>query len=102
MIHYRPKALFQQNSEEREAFAQIATNKLLHRAIAFTQADMAAAGFGPDHMAGVNNFIVALLNLSEPEPTAKVLPVKALESFDNPPVPAPQTPKNRPETQSPV
>lgn len=102
MIHYRPKALFQQNSEEREAFAQLATNKLLHRAIAFTQADMAAAGFGPDHMAGVNNFIVALLNLSEPEPVEKKLPVKALESYEQPPV-SPQAPaRNKPQTQSPV
>lgn len=85
MIQYRPKALFQKDSKEREAYSHLAANPLLHRAIAFTQADMAAAGFGPQEMYGVNNFIVALLNLSEADEPKKPLPVKHLTSYDNPP-----------------
>jgi len=85
MIAYRPKTLFQKDSKQREAWQQLASNPLLHQAIAFTQADMATAGFGPHEMNGVNNFIVGLLNLSENEPEQKILPVKSLTSFDPPP-----------------
>lgn len=82
MTTYRPKLLFQSNGSEREAWQQLATNPLLHRAIAYTQADMATAGFGPHEMNGVNNFIVGLLNLSENELESKPIPVKKLTSFD--------------------
>lgn len=88
MISYRPKTLFQANTTEREAFSQMAANPLLHRAIAYAQADMAFAGFGPQEMAGVTAFILGLLNLSENEEVKKPLPVKSLTSFDtfpNPP-----------------
>lgn len=90
MTPYRPKHLFQANSDERQAFAQIASNPLLHRAIAFAQADMAFAGFGPLEMTGVNNFIVGLLNLHENEVPQKPLPVKHLTSYDLP-QPTPKT-----------
>lgn len=85
MTIYRPKLLFQSNSSEREAWQQLSTNPLLHRAIAYTQADMATAGFGPQEMAGVNNFIIGLLNLSENEVTTKPLPIRKLTSYDEPP-----------------
>lgn len=84
MVPYRPKTLFQNNSQEREAWSQLASNPLLHRAIAYTQADMATAGFGPDEMKGVNSFIVGLLNLSENVEVQKPLPTKPLTSFDTP------------------
>lgn len=83
MVTYRPKVLFQNNKSDREAWEQIANNPLLHRAIAFTQADMAMAGFGPQEMNGVNTFIVGLLNLSTDIEIPKALPVKALKSFDH-------------------
>lgn len=84
MISYRPKTLFQKDSKQREAWQQLASNPLLHQAIAFTQADMATAGFGPHEMNGVNNFIIGLLNLSENDETQKPLPIKRLTSYDEP------------------
>lgn len=92
MIPYRPKSLFQANSREREEFAKIAANPLLHKAITYAQADMAAAGFGPDEMRGVNNFVVWLLNLSEDDEVKKPLPVKHLVSYDNPTTTTPKLP----------
>jgi len=82
--------LFQQNSEEREKWSQLASSPTLHRAIAYAQAELGYIGFGPQHMEGVNGFIVMLLNLSENEPAPKPFPVKSLTSYDTP-APKPPT-----------
>lgn len=94
MIAYRPKTLFQKNTQDRAAFQTIAGNDLLHRAISAAQAEMAFAGFGPHEMRGVSAFILILLNLSETEEAAKPLPTKPLVSFDAP------LPPSKPNTET--
>jgi len=84
MNSYRPKQLFQTDSKAREQWAQVASSSLLKNAIAYAQADMAFAGFGPAHMDGVNFFIIGLLNLSESEDPQKPLPIRTLKSWDEP------------------
>jgi hypothetical protein len=81
-VIYSPKERFQKDANRRAAWAKLASEPLLHEAILHTQAQMAAAGFGPDHMNGVNNFIVGLLNLSEDIQRDKPIPVKHLESYE--------------------
>ncbi len=82
MTQYRPKLIFQSNSMDREGWAELAANPILRRAILHMQADMAFAGFTDPQMQGVNFFILGLLNLSENEPEAKVIPAKVLKSFE--------------------
>ncbi len=90
MIPYRPKLNFHKDSKQREAWQQLATNPLLHKAIEATQAEMAQTGmFGPQEMNGVSNFIIMLLNLSEDEGEIKQLPIRRLTSFE---MPMPQMP----------
>jgi len=72
------------DTKRREAWHQIANSAVLHEAILHTQAQMAAAGFGPQEMTGVNNFIMGLLNLAEDIPTNTPIPAKVLKSWDDP------------------
>ncbi len=83
MAAYRPKHIFQSNSAEREAWQSMSSSPILHRAIAYAQADMAFAGFSPYHMDGATAFILGLLNLSENEEVKKTLPIRRLASFDD-------------------
>lgn len=64
-VLFNPKEQFQRDPSQRADWAEIARNPLLHKAITHTQAQMSWAGFSRDHMLGVSNFIVMLLNLSE-------------------------------------
>ncbi len=98
MAAYRPKTIFQSNSADREAWQQMAGSPLLHRAIAYAQADMAFAGFGPHEMLGATALILALLNLSENEDQKKPLPIRRLTSYDEQPTVTvnPGTPQPKP------
>jgi hypothetical protein len=79
---YSPKLRFQQSTARREQWSKIVADPVFHDALLHTQAQMAAAGFGPQEMVGVNNFIVGLMNLSEDIVKVNPLPAKQLKSYE--------------------
>ena len=79
-----PKLDFIKDTKVREAWAQMAADPLLHRAIATTQAEMVTRGLGPGDLAGINGFVFVLLNLSEETPVPRSMPTKHLQSFGQP------------------
>lgn len=84
---YSPKLRFQQQTARRERWSQMVADPVFHDAVLHTQAQMAAAGFGPQEMVGVNNFIVGLMNLSEDIQKTSQIPVKQLQSYEDLPKP---------------
>jgi len=83
VVQYSPRAQFQSNTVQREAWSQQVRDPLFHRAIAAAQAELALKGFEPHEMRGANALIFMLLNLAEEIETVKPLPTKPLKSFDD-------------------
>ncbi len=85
MPAYNPKELFQKDETRARKWAAVAGSSAFHEVLAFAQAQQVHKGRGPDFLAGVNDFIHTLTNLSEPEQMPKPMPSRPLKSFDNPP-----------------
>lgn len=83
-VKFNPKEQFQKDVNKRDAWAELARDPVLHQAITYTQAQMCWAGFSRDHMVGVDNFIVMLLNFSEDLKPADQPVAPHLTSFDPP------------------
>lgn len=79
-----PKLDFIKDTKAREAWAQMASEPLLHRAIATTLAEMVTRGLSPGDLSGINGFVFVLLNLSEENPVPRSMPTKHLQSFGQP------------------
>jgi hypothetical protein len=83
-MDFSPKSQFLKNTTDREAWAQMASEPILHRAISYSLATMVASGLSPDALAGVNGFLFVFLNLSEESPLPRSMPSKHLQSFGQP------------------
>lgn len=85
MNNLNPKAQFQASNDERIRWAEIAAQPLTQKAFTHAIARMALLGCTQEQMIGANMLTAVVLNLSENEEPPKVLPVKALTSYDTPP-----------------
>lgn len=85
MISFSPMQRFQKNEANREAWAKMVHDQLVHVVLQDALAEMAFRSTATsEQLLGVKNFIGIFLNMAEPPDVGKPLPPKELKSFDRP------------------
>jgi hypothetical protein len=82
VISFNPKAQFQRNTEEREAWRNMAGSAILHKAITVAESQLVSSGLTLEQISGINLLVFELLNLSEDIKPQTQIPAKTLKSFD--------------------
>lgn len=99
MNAFDPKAQFQLNKEEREAFSLLASHPLLAKGFSYALAEMAHREATQERLAGANLLILTFLNLAEVTPTGTPRFSKPLTTYGrHPDSPGPDDGTTKPGT----
>lgn len=90
MISLDPKGHFQQSDpKERSVISSLSYDRTIHKAFAYSLAEMALAGATEAELKGATKFITTFLNLAESPERPPQFPVKTLKTYSQTPAPKP-------------
>lgn len=81
MISLSPKAQFLTNKDDRTAFANIASNPTIHKAMTHALAEIALEGATDVELKGAKRLMNHFLNMAETPEPAPTFPQKTLKTY---------------------